>query len=59
MRHVTWAQQLPDCPQHFFQEVIWNNGWDFGDNIFIFKDAWYMSEEGDTEDVVVHSQDVI
>src|SRR5882762_3580374 len=38
MRHVTWAQQLPDCPQHFFQEVIWNNGWDFGDNIFIFKD---------------------
>ena len=38
LRHVTWAPQLADCPQHFFQEVIWNNGWDFGDNIFIFKD---------------------
>jgi len=32
-------EQLCDlaCEQ-LLGEVIWNNGWDFGDNIFILKD---------------------
>jgi len=32
-------EQLCDlaCEQ-FLGEVMWNNGWDFGDNIFIFED---------------------